>query len=66
MNKPKKVRCYHGRNSWIICGGHAEWCFACGAWRQLQRLDAVSSVPYSEWHLPSGDPKVDPALEEKI
>lgn len=54
----------HERSSWIICGGHAEWCYACGAWRQLRRVSVNAVEPAGKWHKPSGNPKENPAARE--
>ena len=56
----------HDRSSWIICGGHAEWCYQCGAWRQLQHtaLAQVSVIKGKEgrWHRPTGIGGPNPAM----
>lgn len=53
-------RCRHERNSWIICGGYAEWCYVCGAWRKLEPISPNSSRAASTWARPSGNPAVNP------
>jgi len=62
-----KPRCRHERNSWLICGGHIEWCYACGAWRNLKQIApngwTRADPPHDKWHKPSGDPKVNPAVK---
>jgi len=55
------TRCYHQRNSWLIAGGHIEWCYACGAWRQLIQIGGkLYPAEKGKWYKPSGDPKVNP------
>ncbi len=57
----RKQRCRHERNSWLLAGGHIEWCFACGAWRQMTVTDrGVYPAEKRGWYKPSGDPKVNP------
>jgi hypothetical protein len=57
----RKQRCRHERNSWLIAGGYIEWCFACGAWRQLIQIGGkLHSAEKGKWYKPSGDPKVNP------
>ncbi len=60
-----KTRCRHERNSWLIAGGHVEWCFVCGAWRYMKKVgpNAVTRAdpPHDKWNKPSGDPKINPA-----
>jgi len=58
-----KERCRHER-SWIIMGGHAEWCYVCGAWRQLKRIEPNGSIPNSKWNRPSGDKNINPTPKE--
>lgn len=60
-----KPRCRHERNSWIIVGGYAEWCFVCGAFRNLKRISPSGLAAASEWFKPSGDKNVNPAMQEK-
>lgn len=48
--------CRH-RATWIICGGHAEWCYRCGAIRKLLLVNALVSVPTTTWVRPVGDGK---------
>lgn len=63
----KKERCRHERNSWIILGGLAEWCYACGAWRALGivRGNELERMPgdAGKWHRPSGDKNINPYKE---
>ncbi len=55
-----KKRCRHERNSWIIMAGSAEWCYVCGAYRNLRRISETGLTPSSAWRKPSGDPKNNP------
>lgn len=57
----------HERSSWFIAGGGIEWCYQCGAWRQL-RFNADRSVSPIEgdegrWHCPSGIGGANPAIQ---
>lgn len=48
------MRCRH-RKMWIIVGGHAAWCYECGAWRQMRPVDGTNEVvPISMWVRPTG------------
>ncbi len=53
------MSCRHDRNSWIILNGWAEWCYACGAYRNLLK-EGNRCTPVSAWRKPSGDPKNNP------
>lgn len=55
-----KKRCYHNRNSWIIMGGHAQWCYVCGAYRNLRREEPNIIYPASAWRRPTGNPGNNP------
>jgi hypothetical protein len=35
--------CRH-RKTWLVAGGHIEWCYECGAMRQMERIDGVNAV----------------------
>jgi hypothetical protein len=59
-----KPRHRHERNSWLICGGHIEWCYQCGAWRNLRHVKQNILVAASKWHRPSGIGGPNPTLKE--
>ena len=66
MTAPKP-RHRHERSSWLIAGGYIEWCYQCGAWRQLRRSDARFAnvlVVASPWQKPSGIGGANPAAKE--
>jgi hypothetical protein len=49
-------RCRHG-TSWLMCGGTLEWCWGCGAVRQLcqnHRPGATDLIAVTEWQKPVG------------
>lgn len=65
MDKPKKKRCRHSDNSWIILGGRAEWCYVYGAYRVLKSVPDPNSTGNTleadgPWRRPSGNPDVNP------
>ena len=64
--EPKRHR--HERSSWLICGGSVEWCYQCGAWRQLRRTASATCMPIpgpeGKWHKPSGIGGPNPAIKE--
>jgi hypothetical protein len=64
---PTSPRHRHERSSWLIAGGHIEWCYQCGAWRQLRRDPALANafVAASPWQRPSGIGGVNPVMKEK-
>lgn len=45
--------CKH-RGSWIIGGGSYEWCYCCGALRQMKQTGHNSCAPDSPWCKPAG------------
>lgn len=47
------MTCRH-RDTWIIAGGAWEWCYRCGALRQLRPLGPTSCTPASPWARPVG------------
>lgn len=57
----------HERTSWLICGGNIEWCYQCGAWRQLQRV-APGNVLHAAggWNKPSGIGGENPAVKGEV
>ena len=57
---PKISKCYHDRNSWLICGGYIEWCYVCGAFRNMRKIEGNSVTPNGKWQKPSGDKKINP------
>jgi len=48
-------RCRHNK-SWLIAGGYIEWCYQCGAIREMQRVDGKMNEvrPHTEWKRPAG------------
>ena len=64
--QPKTPRHRHERNSWLIAGGYIEWCYQCGAWRNLRPADMGDGMaPASPWHRPSGIGGINPAMKAK-
>lgn len=63
MSDKSKPRHRHERNSWLICGGHIEWCYQCGAWRFLKKVDGVMHAD-GKWNRPSGIGGDNPAMKE--
>jgi hypothetical protein len=61
----KNFGCKH-RTTWIVCGGFGEWCYVCGAYRQLKRLGPNTSAPLTNWARPTGDPTVNPYEKMKV
>jgi hypothetical protein len=56
-----KKRCRHERNSWIICYGEVEWCYACGAIRTLVSVDGTNQLRASStWARPTGNSNKNP------
>ena len=50
-------RCRHERNSWLISRGRSlwmEWCYRCGAIRNLKEHGDLSLDPITEWTRPVG------------
>ena len=46
--------CRH-RNTWLICGGTAEWCYECGAFRNMRMVNPPTLLsPSSCWQRPVG------------
>jgi len=55
----------HDRSSWLIAGGYVEWCYQCGAWRQLVREHPGNVLrPAGPWNKPSGIGGSNPAMKE--
>lgn len=46
-------RCRH-RDSWLIAGGSHEWCYRCGALRQMREIGIAEVEPKSPWVRPVG------------
>lgn len=60
--KGTPTKCKH-RRTWIIGGGSHEWCYECGALRQMARVnptDAVEVTAYSYWVRPTGEGGANP------
>lgn len=56
MSEPQseEQRCRH-RGTWIIAGGHAEWCYECGAFRGLAPVPGYNqSYARTYWARPTG------------
>ena len=45
--------CRHYRTA-LICGGHYEWCYECGALRVMDYISATVLTSYSRWQRPVG------------
>lgn len=62
-DKPKSARrknlfvpdCHH-RKSWLVANAHIEWCYCCGAIRQMKQVEGTdnSCTPAGKWALPVG------------
>lgn len=61
----EKPRHRHESSSWLICGGYVEWCYQCGAWRQLKPVAGTINAfeAASKWQKPSGIGGVNPAMK---
>ena len=46
-------RCRH-RDSWLIAGGAYEWCYRCGALRNMREIGIAQVTPQSPWCRPVG------------
>ena len=44
----------HERSSWLICGGWVQWCYQCGAWRNLRHVSDNIFAANGKWQKPSG------------
>lgn len=53
MPKKKRRGCRH-YHTWIIAGGYWEWCYECGAVRELRPFGTNSCAPHSTWVRPVG------------
>jgi hypothetical protein len=48
------MRCRHNK-TWLVSGGLLEWCYECGAIRQMRRVKNANAVtPDSKWAKPTG------------
>jgi len=57
----KKISCKHSSNSWLIGGGYAEWCYVCGAYRGMQKVEGENAVSArTNWIKPTGDKNNNP------
>ncbi len=45
--------CAH-RRTWVVNGGHGEWCYECGAFRALAVIRENQSAPRTTWVRPTG------------
>lgn len=45
--------CRH-RDSWLISGGSHQWCYRCGALRQMRETGVAQVTPNSPWVRPTG------------
>lgn len=48
------AKCRHNR-TWVTGGGTHEWCYECGALRQMRHVGANGVTPYSYWVRPVGE-----------
>jgi hypothetical protein len=53
------MSCRH-RDSWLIAGGSHEWCYRCGALRQMRERGIGEVVPISPWVRPVGPTGTNP------
>lgn len=53
--------CKH-RRTWMIAGGHYEWCYECGAVRGMRFMDSNSIAPRTYWERPVGMRGQNPAM----
>ena len=53
MSVPESARCRH-RATWLVAGGHIEWCYECGAIRRLTTEAPNISIPLGKWARPTG------------
>lgn len=56
--------CRH-RKTWLI-NAVWEWCWQCGAIRELKRVAPNGSVPYTQWTLPVGEKGENPWNARKL
>ncbi len=50
----KVIKCRHNK-SWLVAGGHIEWCYQCGAIRIMRNHYKINGVtPASNWAKPTG------------
>jgi hypothetical protein len=61
VRDPKKRRCYHERNSWLIAGGFWTWCYRCGAIQKNRHCDGNAVTPDGPWVKPTGPNGKNPA-----
>lgn len=55
-----KRRCYHN-STWIIAGGRWEWCYRCGALREMRLVvNANGCTPITQWQRPTGNTGLNP------
>lgn len=48
------TRCKH-RRSWLLFGGLLEWCYQCGAFRNMEATHGGNAIyPESPWCYPTG------------
>ena len=63
MKKPvgRNGTVYHDHRGsvWLIAGGSIIWCYACGAWRP-------NVAGKLQWHKPSGDKAINPAMKGRV
>jgi len=60
-----KKRCRH-YGSWLLCGGIWEWCYQCGALRELKPVGPNTSAPKSRWVRPVGPKGENPVMREFV
>lgn len=54
------ARCRHEQHSWILAGLLYEWCYQCGALRQLKQVSDNELVATSAWVVPTGPKGANP------
>lgn len=54
MTRTPISKCKH-RRTWLIGGGSHEWCYECGALRQMAKVGSNSFTAYSYWVRPVGE-----------
>ncbi len=47
------MTCKH-RKTWLIAGAFIEWCYECGAFREMSQIDDTAYTPYGPWCKPVG------------
>ncbi len=60
-------KCKH-RKTWLIAGGYTEWCYQCGAIRQMRQVEGLPNgfAPAEKWIRPTGPNGPNPAMAAKL